>query len=101
MNRLKSYAILFFMVLIPPATLASHRSQSIGDIARSLDRPVMGIVELVRAVCLIAGVGMVVGSLIKYKQHRRNPIEVSLGSVFAILLAGLALIALTFIPVFR
>ncbi len=85
-------------VFLPTLCIASPGAHSLGEIAGGISDPILGIIKLVHAICLIAGVGLVVGSVIRYKQHRQNPVEVPMSSCIMLLIAGLALIALTFIP---
>lgn len=73
-------------------------NRSFGDIATSLFGNVMNIRGMVRAICIIAGTALVLGSLFQYKKHRNNPSEVPLSTPIMTLIVGLALIALAFIP---
>ncbi len=99
---LKCYYWVFAAFLLAlPQWVFARRSQSLGGIAKNLDQPIQGVIGLIQTICLIAGIGLLIGSVIKYMQHRKNPVEVTLGTVFTLLLVGLALIALTFIPLNR
>jgi intracellular multiplication protein IcmD len=72
--------------------------QSFGEIASNLFGNVLDIRGIVRAICIITGAALVLGSIFQYKKHRNNPSEVPLSTPIMTLLAGLALIALAFIP---
>ena len=84
--------------MTPSLAMASRRKGGFGKIAQNIQQPVTGVIEIVKGICLVVGIGMLVGALIQYKTHRQNPVEVTMGSVITLLLAGLALIGLTFIP---
>ena len=73
-------------------------NKSFGDIANGLFGDVLDIRGIIRAVCIIAGIALILGSIHQYKKHRNNPIEVPLGTPIIGLLAGLGLIALSFVP---
>lgn len=69
-----------------------------GEIATNVYEPVTFILKLVRAVSIICGVGLVLGSFLRYLEYRRNPVNVHLTMVIFSLLFGVALIILGFIP---
>lgn len=94
------YWYMIAMLTIPAVSLATTKG-GFGGIAKNIHQPVSGVIEIVKSIVLVVGIGMLVGALIKYKQHRSNPVEVTIGSVITLLLAGLALIGLTFIPMGR
>lgn len=73
-------------------------NESFGDIASNLFGNVLDIKSIVRAICIITGVALVLGSFFQYKKHRNNPSEVPLSTPIMTLLVGLALIALSFVP---
>ena len=59
----------------------------------------MGAGGVVRTVSLIVGAGLLTASVIKYIERRSNPEEVSWGKIFALLIGGLAFIAIGMITV--
>ncbi len=42
---------------------------------------------------IIAGIGFIIGSIIKFKQHKDNPTQVSIWVPIALLLTGLTLLS--------
>ena len=97
MKILKCRYLWFIIVaILPVVAFASDRT--FGQIANTLFGSEVMIRGIIRAVCIIAGCALVLGSVLQYKKHRQNPLEVRLGSVFVSLFTGLALIALSFIP---
>ena len=73
-------------------------SPSLGGVANNMLDPVIGIISIVRAISIIAGIGMVLSSFAKFADHRRNRQEISLVTVFTIFVAGSCLIGVGFIP---
>ncbi len=78
--------------------LACAESAGFGSIAQGINEPLTVLIQFVRIVCIVTGVGLIVGGFVKYKQHRDNPVEVPLSSCIFLVLGGIALIVLTFIP---
>jgi len=88
------WLLLIFLFLSIPAV-----AQSIGDVAGALFGGGMEITSIIRTICIIAGVALIFASLLQYKKHRNNPIEVPISTVLLSLIAGLALLALAFVPI--
>lgn len=71
---------------------------SIGGVAKNLLDPLLGVISLVRAVSITAGIGMILSSFSKFVDHRRNRHEMSLGVVLTVFVTGVCLIIVGFIP---
>ena len=71
-----------------------------GDAASFLFGLTENIGEMMQFICLLTGGIMCLGSLVKYSKYRKNPVEVKFSSVLVMLLTGLALIAVGYIPMF-
>ena len=71
---------------------------SFGGIAKNMMDPVIGVISIVRAISITAGIGLVLSSFSKFADHRRNRHEISLATVFSIFVAGVCLIIVGFIP---
>ena len=56
------------------------------------------VLSLLRKICLLAGVGLCVGALIQYRQHRQNPMNVRLTTPVWFLIIGLCLIGINYMP---
>ncbi|MCL5260106.1 MAG: hypothetical protein M1561_00265 [Gammaproteobacteria bacterium] len=99
--KTKLLNFIFFFILTPNA-LAYDSSfagkDSFGDIASRLFGSEMDVRLLIRVLCIMTGIALILSSIIQYGKHRRNPVETTLGAVFTSLLVGLALIALSFVP---
>lgn len=67
-------------------------AQGIGDFAATVAQPIGVITQLVQAVSIICGSGLVLGGILKYTEYRKNPVAVRLGSVFFMFIFGGALI---------
>lgn len=72
--------------------------QGIGDVASNIYQPVTIMIQLVRAVSVLCGAGLILGSLLKYLEYRRNPVAVRLSMVIFMLLFGISLLLVSIIP---
>jgi hypothetical protein len=71
---------------------------TLGSIASNIYEPVSLVIQLLRTISIICGVGLVLGGCIKYLEYRRNPIAIRLSTVFFMFFFGIALIIVGFIP---
>ena len=69
-----------------------------GSLSESYNSMIYFTYEFIRKIVIITGVGLCVGALIQYKQHRNNPIAVRLSMPVWLLVIGLLLIGLAYIP---
>jgi hypothetical protein len=74
-------------------------SAGIGGIGSNLFSAIEGISDIIHVICGATGGALVLGSFFRYFAYRRNPMVAPLSSVFTLLLAGLCLIGLIFIPI--
>jgi hypothetical protein len=89
-------AILF--TVIPSVVFAVGSGGGLTDVFNSLVGVGMTVHDLIQAICIVTGAGLLLGAFIQYKKYRQNPIETKLSTVFVNLLVGIALIILAFIP---
>lgn len=89
-SSLLGLGILF---LISPSVFAE--GMKLKDVATNLESSVTSLVSIIKAGCYLAGVGFLVGGIMKFKQHKDNPTQVTIGQPIAlIVIAG----ALLFMP---
>ena len=75
--------------MLPPAA-------GVGAVANNLMEPVEYLSNFIYTACFVIGGSFVFASIIKYAEHRRNPLAVPIGTPVFLLLAGLALVSLPF-----
>ena len=97
-SRIKRIFTIMSMCVNVLLFAPSGYAQSLGDVATNILGPLTGASHIVKIICVVAGTGLILGSLMRYKAHRENPIEVRLGTPIAMLIAGLALILISLIP---
>jgi len=97
-SKIKSFVgLLFFFT--PGCVFAASNNPSLGDLSDSIFGVGMEVRDIVRTVCIIAGVSLILGSLLQYKKYRQNPVETRLGAVIFTFVTGVSLILLSFAPV--
>lgn len=93
MNKQRMIMLAF---LLSPMGLAM--AGNIGDVANNLLGIVKNVHTLLHAVLIVSGAALCLGSIIKYQKYRQNPKAVPLSSSITMLVAGIVLIGMTYIP---
>jgi intracellular multiplication protein IcmD len=76
------------------SVLAAAGDENIGDIAGRVTGTLTHVVKLLTAGAYMAGFGLTIAALFKFKQHKDNPQQVQLGTCITMLLIGVCLIFL-------
>ena len=69
-------------------------ANNIADIANTVSGTFKSLGQLMTGVAYLAGIGMTIAAIFKFKQHKDNPQQVPMGTPIAMLLVGIALIFL-------
>lgn len=88
---------LFCIVMISLYT-CNVQAESLGDLANTIYEPVSIVIQLVRAVSIICGAGLLLGGILKFVDYRRNPMQVRSSTVVFMFIFGLSLILVGLIP---
>ena len=88
-SRLVSKLVIF-CVFLPKVVFAI----TIGGVGENLAGVASGVYILIYKICYIVGTAMLVGSLLRFKEHRDNPQQVPLNQPFTLLLMGFAIVAI-------
>lgn len=80
---------------IGTAALAAASGVGVGGVAQNVTSNVANIARLVTAASYVAGMAFAVGAIVKFKAHKDNPTQITIGVPIALLFVGAALI---FIP---
>jgi uncharacterized ion transporter superfamily protein YfcC len=89
---------VLFCILLSSLYCCNATAQNFGEVAASLYEPLSLVIQLVRAVSIICGSGLILGGILKYIDYRRNPIAVRLSAVLSMFFFGVALIIVGFLP---
>lgn len=85
---------LAFMSGIWMANAFADAGPTIGNIALGITSSFTGIGQLMAAVAYLAGFGLTIAAIFKFKQHKDNPQQVQLGTALTLLIVGVILIFL-------
>jgi len=84
---------LLILTLFLPS-LAYAAGPTLGDVAGRLTGVASGVYLLLYKIFYVVGIAMLVGSLIRFKEHRDNPQQVPFSQPITLLLLGLGVIAI-------
>lgn len=90
-------ATIFSSILLITKSYAG--GMSVGDIADWTMGPINGLGKVFGYICLIGGIGMILGSFLQYRAHRENPSQVRLSTPVFLFVVGVILAILPFIGV--
>jgi intracellular multiplication protein IcmD len=89
-KKITAYLILIFYLLTAQA------SQSLGDVSQAALEPLTGLKKIIMAVSLITGIAFLMGAIIQYRDHRKNPIQVPLSKPIVYLILSIVFIAMPY-----
>lgn len=97
---MKKISLFLFAVVcfgIGTAALAASgvAVSGVGGVAAQATSNLSNIAKLITAASYVAGMAFAVGAIVKFKAHKDNPTQVTIGAPIALLFVGAALI---FIP---
>jgi intracellular multiplication protein IcmD len=73
---------------------ASATSLTIGGMASSITDSFTSLTKLITAGSYLAGLGFSIGSILKFKAHKDNPTQITIGTPIALVLIAAALLFL-------
>lgn len=97
MNPIISLLYLFLGTFYS-CNISAAGHQSFGDVASNLYEPLSIVINLVRAISVVCGAGLLLGSVLKYLEYRKNPVAVRLSTALFMVIFGVSLILIEFIP---
>lgn len=88
--------LLTLALFFSQAVLAQQTggSEDIGGVAKRITGVVGTLATMMIAISYIAGIGFVIASLFKFKQHKDNPTQIPLGTPLALMVIGIILVFL-------
>ena len=91
--RIKTLVIFSVLCLFSSVGLADS-SIGIGDLADNNTEQFTQIGKLMIAISYIAGIAFAIAAIFKFKQHKDNPTQITLGTPLAMLAIGIMLVFL-------
>ncbi|MCL5260505.1 MAG: type IV secretion protein IcmD [Gammaproteobacteria bacterium] len=96
-NLLKTVLFTWIGMLYFYAGLAFADEVGIGVVATRVTQSFQAVGKLMAATAYLAGFGLTIASIFKFKQHKDNPTQIPMGTPIALLIVGICLI---FLPSF-
>jgi len=97
MNKVVLKLLLIICVAMPMAAWAT--SYGFGALATNMMTPVGIVSDFVNSACIMIGGCFVFASIVKYFEHKRSPLMVTMSTVVFLFIAGIVLLLLPFIYV--
>ncbi|MGB6977239.1 MAG: DUF6750 family protein [Gammaproteobacteria bacterium] len=66
----------------------------LGTLAMNITNSTQSFAKVMMAIAYLAGIGFVLASIFKFKQHKDNPTQIPLGTPLALLVIGIVLVFL-------
>lgn len=89
---LKIAPLFFFGMCFSEVALAEVRT--LGDMAKMITQTFDSIGKLITASSYLAGLGFAIGAILKFKQHKDNPTQITIGAPIAMLFVAAAMLFL-------
>lgn len=90
--------VKFASLFLFPGIIFAYGGTGLGGVAGNMMEPVTLFSDFVDTGCLVIGLGFLFASIIKYVEHRRSPLMVPISTVVFLLIAGIILLILPFLP---
>ncbi len=68
--------------------------QSLGDASKALLGPLTGVQKMLNAISTIAGIAFLMGAVLQYMDHRKNPIQVPLSKPIVYFILGVVFLVI-------
>jgi len=96
-RRLATFVSTGVGVWLISSQVTYAQDSSLGGLAQNILGPFSAMGKIMMAVCIVGGVGFILGSVVQYKAHRENPTQVRISTPLLLLILGIALVSLPFL----
>ncbi|MGQ3892564.1 type IV secretion protein IcmD [Legionella sp. CNM-4043-24] len=72
--------------------VAAGGNYTLGNVATSITKSFEPLALLITGGCYVGGLAFMVGAIMKFKQHKDNPTQITIGTPIALLLVGAGLL---------
>ena len=79
-----------------PITVFAEKSAGFGLVAQNMMEPVGLMNDFVNSACFVMGAAFIFSAIVKYIEHRRSPMMITISTVVFLFIAGILLILLPF-----
>ncbi|MCD6045061.1 MAG: icmD [Gammaproteobacteria bacterium] len=89
-KKIITYLALTFYGVITQA------APSLGDVSHAALGPLTGVQKMLIAISMIAGIAFLMGAVMQYMDHRKNPIQVTLSKPIIYFILGVVFIIIPY-----
>ncbi len=89
-KKITAYLALTFYLLVAQA------APSLGDVSQTALEPLTGLKKIIVAISVIAGIAFLMGAVIQYRDHRKNPMQVTLSKPIVYFILGVIFIVIPY-----
>lgn len=86
--------ICFSLLVLISQDVAAANNLTIGKMASSITQSFTNLTKLITAGSYLAGLGFSIGAIMKFKQHKDNPTQITIGTPIALVFIAAALLFL-------
>jgi intracellular multiplication protein IcmD len=94
LNRAKGALTVAALGLLVFSTGASAAAMTLGDMANEVTKSFTNLTRLITAASYLAGLGFSIGAIMKFKAHKDNPTQITVGTPIALVFIAAALLFL-------
>lgn len=88
------FSIIFGFFYSCAVLAAADTGGGIGSIASGIVTQFKALGQLILAIAFLAGIGFIMAAIFKFKQHKDNPTQITLGTPISMLVIGAVLVFL-------
>ena len=88
------YLVGLFLLMIFADKAIAANTMTIGGMASSITQSFENLAKLITAGSYLAGLGFSIGAIMKFKQHKDNPTQITVGTPIALVFIAAALLFL-------
>lgn len=93
----KFISLSFFICLASFSAFGAVQGEDVGFILRNMTGSFSGIAQLLFTVCIVAGLSFGIAAMFKFKQHKDNPAQVSVGQAIGLFFLGALMLWMPFL----
>lgn len=95
-NYLSAISVVVFSFLFCTGSYAgvTMGNEDLGIMSKDITQSFIGITHLITVLSYVGGIALIIGAILKFKQHKDNPTQIPIGTPIALVFIGAALLFL-------
>lgn len=83
---------LIVTLMVYSSSLFAADAQTIADVAKNIIAGYENLTKMITAATYLAGIGFMIGAVMKFRQHKDNPTQIPVGTPIALVIISAALL---------